>query len=266
MPKRRSFKPVPKFSAYQVKLAELCALDLWNGIDYETGKEMEVSDEELLVDFAVPFQLMIKNPATTNGITEASIRRLIRVAKLKALFRSTQPTDFLAGIKTITNQVVPIYKDWKNKKVKLTPIGYGLKATIDLGAGFVTNPNPTKRGNYRVPLASRLLFFAVPDMLVFNYSNALSEAMLFQKRPQDAIPFFMESLQQGLIVNKVLFGKLKMPPPKLLGTVMWKRVNQFKWWHRRVLDLALLLHFGVVSARPALRNKARQLTANVKKK
>lgn len=266
MPKRRLFKPVPKFSAYQVKLAELCALDLWNGIDYETGKQMEVSDEELLVDFAIPFQLMVRNPSTVNGITEASIRRLIRVAKLKALFRSTQPTDFVAGIKTITSQVVPVYKGWRNKTLKLSPTGYGLNAILDLGAGFVTNPNPTKRGNYRVPLASRLLFFALPDMLVFNYSNALSDAMLFQKRPQVAIQFFMETLEQGLITNKVLFTKLKMPAPKLLGAVMWKRINQYKWWQRRVLDLALLLHFGVVSARPALRTRARQLTTKINKK
>ena len=265
MATRRLFKTVPKFTAYEVKLAELCALDLWNGIDYETGKDMEVSDEELIVDFAVPFQLMRNNPATVNRISEFSIRRLIRVGKLMALFRSTNPTDFVSGIKTIVNKVIPVYNGWRNKTMKLTPTGYGLKATLDLGAGFVTNSKPTKRGNFRIPLASRLLFFAMPDMLTFNYSNGLGEAMNLQKRPQHAMPYFMETLQQGLITNRALFSKLETPPPKLLGTALWKRIKKFNWWQRRVLDLALLLHFGVVVARPALRTKARRLTVKPKK-
>ena len=266
MATRRQFNAVPKFTAYQVKLAELCALDLWEGIDYENGNDMEISDEELLVDFAVPFQLLRKNPATVNGISEASIRRLIRVGKLKALFRSTNPTNFISGIQTITKDVIPIYNGWRNKTIKLTPTGYGLQATLNLGAGFVTNSKPTKRGNFRISLASRLLFFATPDMLLFNYSNGLGEAMNLQKRPQHAIPYFMEMLQQGLITNSALVSKLQLPPSKLLGAVMWKRIKKFNWWQRRVLDLALLLHFGLMTARPQLITKARRLTTKPKKK
>jgi hypothetical protein len=265
MATRRLFKTVPKFTAYEVKLAELCAMDLWSGINYETGEEMEVSDEEFLADFAIPFQLLRKNPKTNNQITEFSIRRLIRVGKIKAAYRSQEPTNFQSGIETIVKKVIPVYDGWRNKTLKLTPIGYGERVTLDLGAGFVTNSKPSLNGNYRIALASRLLFFAVPDMLLFNFSNDLAESMLFQKRPQAAIPYFMEALQQGLLVNRTLFNKLELPPSKLLGTALWKRIKKFNWWQRRVLDLALMLHFGVVTARPALRTKARRLTAKPKK-
>lgn len=41
MAKGRLPLAVPKLSPYEVKLAELCALDLWDGIDYQTGGHIE---------------------------------------------------------------------------------------------------------------------------------------------------------------------------------------------------------------------------------
>ena len=38
MAKGRLPLAVPNLTPYEVKLAELCALDLWDGIDYQTGK------------------------------------------------------------------------------------------------------------------------------------------------------------------------------------------------------------------------------------
>ena len=73
MATRKPLIPVPKFRPYILKLAELCAIDLWNGIDYETGKSMEVSDEELLHDFAVPFILPYAKPQnrkTANSLAD----------------------------------------------------------------------------------------------------------------------------------------------------------------------------------------------------
>ena len=100
-------------------------------------------------------------------------------------------------------------------------------------------------------------------MLLFNFSNELAEAMLFQKRPQAAIPFFMETLHTGLILNNGLHS-MELPPPNIMGSVLYKKIQKTAWWQRRVLDLALLLHFGVVSARPQLHTKARQIVARKK--
>ena len=264
MANRRLFKQVPKFTAFELALAEQCVIDLWNGINYVDGEGMEVSDEKFLIEFARPFYNLVKNSNTQNLITEYSIRRLIRVANLKALFRSSNPTDFQAGIRCIAKDIVPLYKGMTSNSLNLTPTGYGTHAVLELGSRFVTPIKaPTRNGNYRVALASRVLFFAIPDMLLFNFSNELAEAMLFQKRPQAAIPYFMEILHTGLILNNGLHS-MKLPPPNIMSSVLYNKIQKTDWWQRRVLDLALLLHFRVVSARPQLYTKARQLVARKK--
>jgi len=254
----RPFLAVPLLSQYVVKLAELSAIDLWNAIDYETGEAMEASDEELLVNFHLPILHMARSSTHTNLITEIKIRQLIRLGKLKALYRSHLPLDFNKGIRATKKDVVSTYVGWKSKELKLTPTGYATKMTLNLGASFVkTTKEPSRNGNYRVPLASRLLFYAVPDMLVFNYSNGLGKALNLQSRPQNAIAYFNERMNAGLERNKKLLNKLKMPQPIIIETQVWKNIQSNGWWQRRVLDLALLIHFRLAVPRIELQRKAR---------
>ena len=63
-----------------------------------------------------------------------------------------------------------------------------------------------------------------------------------------------------MITNKVLLSKTVMPPPTSMSLVLWKRADKNGWWKRRVLDLALLLHFRCMTARIELRREARRLT------
>ena len=53
MAKGRLPLAVPKLTVYEVKLAELCALDLLEGIDYQTGKHI-ARDELFLGNFGTP--------------------------------------------------------------------------------------------------------------------------------------------------------------------------------------------------------------------
>lgn len=253
MAKRRKFKIVPKFSDFNLLVAELCAIDLWNGINFENGKKREISDEELLSDFSNKFYKLIKNSSPKNFITEASIRRLIRAAKIKALFRSANPLDFKRGIRCIARNIVNLYKN------RLQTISYETEAVLELGAHFVKPiKNPTRNGNFRVPLAARILFFAIPNMQFFNFSNILAEKMLFQKRPQTSISYFNESLKKGLKIN-ISLNKMKLPPPSFMKPFLYKKIYKTNWWQRRVLDLALLLHFKVFNARNELKRQASQI-------
>lgn len=261
MASRRSIKRVPTFTERQIVLADLCARDLWEGTNFENGKDMEISEEQFLIDFAVPFYHLVQNPSSQNGITEYTIRQLIRVANLKALYRSTIPTDFPAGIACITNDVIPLYKDWLVKVGNFISVSYGVKAVLILGTRFVTPiAVPTRNGNYRVPLATRILFFAIPEMPFFNFSNELGKQMQFQSRPQAAISHFMDELNEGMKKNSALIN-LELPASKLLSTDLIKKIKAGNWWQRRVLDLALLLHFGVAAARPELQKQANQIIA-----
>ena len=74
MTKAFSHIPVPKFSANHLALAEVCAIELWNGFDYQTGKECDVSDEDLLVMFATPTFAMYRSTRTRQTLTELDMR------------------------------------------------------------------------------------------------------------------------------------------------------------------------------------------------
>jgi len=237
--------------------------ELWNGLDYQTGKELDASDEDLLVMFATPTFAMYKSSSTNQTISEADIRELIRVARLKALFRSEQPTDFKGAIAAYRTTALAIYSGFKKKTLTLAnPYDYATKATLDWSVKFVNNTSVSLNGNHRVPLACRILFFAMPDMMVFNFSNGLAiKKMRLQSRPQAAILNFNKYLYEGLQLNTVLLKNLDMPKPSTLSEDIWVAANKGGWWQRRVLDLALLLHFGLVSATPQLQTKGRQLAA-----
>ena len=56
-----------------------------------------------------------------------------------------------------------------------------------------------------------------------------------------------------------------MPQPTVMSLTLWKRAEKNGWWKRRVLDLALLLHFGRISARIELKREARRRTRPVAK-
>lgn len=263
MPKAFAHVPVPKFSASEIALAEVCAAELWNGLDFQTGKELNVSDEDLLVMFATPTFAMYNSTTTKQTFSEPDIRELIRVAQLKALFRSEQPTDFQGAIASYRTTALAIYSGWKKSTLKLAnPYDYATQATLDWSVKFVNNTGVSPNGNHRVPLACRILFFSMPDMMVFNFSNGLAiKKMRLQSRPQAAIPYFNKYLCEGLQLNNALLKNLDMPKPTTLSEDIWLAANKGDWWQRRVLDLALLLHFGLVTATPQLQTKGRQLAA-----
>lgn len=244
-----AFNKVPTFTLYEIRLAHLCALHLWYGREFDTGKIAECSDEKLLIEFSSRFEATRANKKTAYQIPEYLIRQLIRVARLKALYRSTSKINFPKGIRTIRNSSVKTYDNWLANPASLTPTGHATKAILDLGLGFVTQPRGVNAPkNYRVPLASRVLFFAAPEMMIFNFSNGLGKAMNFQSRPQAAIPHFNIELYDGLQRNDALLFRCTMPPPQLLSQESWNRANNGGWWKRRVLDIALLLHYKVAYA------------------
>jgi hypothetical protein len=235
---------------------------LWNEIDFEIGNANHISDEDLLHRFAMPVQALLKNPSTKQQITEHDIRALIRVAGLKPLFRSSNPTDFQAGILKFGVTVFPLYKDWLSGNQASNQLGVTGKITLDWSPTFVVNVSGhTVNGNHRVPIAVRILFFALPDMMFFNFSNDLSKAMQLQTRPQAALPNFNQYLFQGIIDTKNELDKLKMPAPTIMTSKLLAKAEQNGWWQRRVLDLALLLHFNKISCNPLHRNTAAHIAS-----
>lgn len=255
--------PVPKFSASQIALAHVCAESLWAGYEYQTGKLMRHSEEEYMQLFASRTKQIANTSTNRLKLNIAVIKDLMIDAGLKALYRSTLETDFNMAVNAYQARAVKHYLEWKNKTSPVgLPYTYATQAELNWGARFVNNPSgATRNGNYRVPLASRVLFFSMPDMMVFNFSNSLAKKMRFQSRPQAAVSGYNRTMSKGLVRNKLLLNKLAMPMPTLLADDIWNAAQTANWWQRRVMDLALLLHHRLVMATPDLQSKGKALAA-----
>jgi hypothetical protein len=252
--------PVPKFSAFEIKQAELCAIALWEGIDFRTNELAEISDELLLNNFYVSFQHSLNFPRRRSQITEQDLRQLIRVAELKAMYRSTLPIDFNQGIASIKTVVIPTYRLSLGINPTYTRLNGTIKSILDFSLCWVNNPNKSLNGNYRVPFSSRLLFFCIPELMVFNFSNELAKKMRLQARPQAALPQFNALLEDGMRLNRALLGRLKLPEKSALSQENWNKIKMTDWWQRRVLDLALLIKFRVSVPHSSITRKARAMT------
>ena len=65
MAKGRLPLAVPKLTPYEVKLGELCALDLWDGINYQNGKHI-TRDELFLTNFSTPARRGVEGEKPTH--------------------------------------------------------------------------------------------------------------------------------------------------------------------------------------------------------
>jgi len=251
---------VPKLTPYEVKLGELCALDLWNGIDYQTGKHI-ARDEVFLGNFASPASSLYSGKRTTLNVSVQNFHTFVIVAGMKSQYQTSNGTDLAKGISAFPTAVLPSYTSWKKKKTTQSSIDLVTKSILDWSQAFVKNPNLGSRvGNYRISIACRFLFYALPDFPVYNFSEVLSESLNLQQRPQAALPYFNEILAEGMITNRFLLARTVMPQPTTMSLVLWKKAEKNGWWYRRVLDLALLLHFKRMKARVELQQEARKLT------
>ena len=65
-------------------------------------------------------------------------------------------------------------------------------------------------------------------------------------------------MDKYLINNKTQLSKSFLPQRSYLDKRVWDQVNKTDWWQRRVLDLALLIHFGSVIPNPTITQRVLQ--------
>ena len=88
---------VPKLTPYEVKLGELCALDLWDGVDYQTGKHIE-RDEIFLGNFAAPAASLNSGKSKTLNVSVQDLHNFVIVGGMKNLYQTSNGTDLAKGI------------------------------------------------------------------------------------------------------------------------------------------------------------------------
>ena len=86
-------------------------------------------------------------------------------------------------------------------------------------------------------------------MPIANFSTGLAKALHVQSRAEAAIHPFYQIFHDCLAINAKQLTKYQMPQSiSILDDDIYAEAKNSDWWHRRVIDLALLLHFNVTKA------------------
>ena len=256
--------PVPLLSRRTIALAHCCALELWEGRSYKKPVDQAPSDEGLLVYFFPSTLNCQSNPGVSPLFQEWHIRELLRVAELKVVFRARGKIHWGDGVSSFSHVAMPHYVNHHQASQPiLTPEAYGTNATLSWGERFVEIQNDMLTRN-RVALANRILFFAFADMMIFNFSVRLRESLALPADSVKALPEYNLLMRTGLLLNMPRLSQLSPPSPVILKTNIYNQIMSSGWWARRVLDLALLIHFGHVFPYSGLHSCAKRTARGLK--
>lgn len=249
--------PVPKFTHAQVVLADICAKELWEGRNFIKHRKQAISEEELLTRFSTPARGLMQNPSSTQCFTQYDIDL---IADASRIGRFKLPTNTLQAIASFKATISPTYQLWLSNSKKMKRHQFPTQCTIDWSDELVsglTNKNP-----HRIALSNRVLFFALPDMPFFIYSGSLAKNVLqISGSPPKSLHKFNDALAAGLKRNHLELSKLSLPPAVTMPSSLWTVINQTDWWQRRVLDIALMLHFSTSNVKIGLIRRASKLAA-----
>lgn len=250
---------IPILSDSLLRLADLCARELWVGTNFITGKPQQytpkkisnqssnasepvnLSDERLLAMFALPFYSSakvhgqkIKVPLPLHHIDPY----FVHVAGLNAT--KNPPTQgILDGISLLLSSLSSDYKSYISGKSKMSSVEKAAAYTSELVEAFGEISEISHRA-----LAFRILFFAIPDFPCFNYSVEIIKALKLSPTDPKFFSKFTDTLDRGYQINWERLNQYEMPLPTHLDPKIWMLARNHGWWQRRIYDLALLIHFS----------------------
>lgn len=158
--------------------------------------------------------------------------------------------DLLQGIATIKRQIYRLFDAVQKNRPVMPAVNLPITAISDLSRGLVTQPQ-----YHQVILASRILFFNTPNIEVFNISSGIARNLGFIGRPYKYLTAFNLKMHKIFLANRTQLSKCNPPKVLLLSGVLANSFASTTWWERRVLDLALLIHFNEITFDPNLRQR-----------
>lgn len=238
--------PSTVLSPGKIKTAELCALDLWWGIDFVTGKP-QTSDQAFLEHFTKIFQALQAGSHNQLVPLKDEIGELMRVCGFWAQFLNNK-IDLNGGAMWIESNLPAYHSGCAQSTSGLYDLSAAISALEQLAAEFSTN-----QFGRETALSSRALFFLVPDMQIYNISAKLAEKICFTAVTKNALADFYAYCEDMMAVNAPALNALQMPSfSPAIADDLGDRVRGTDWWQRRVLDLALLLQFNLLLPRADL--------------
>lgn len=260
---------VPNFARAAIKLADICAKEIWVGKNYKEDKILEAqieigrvspegnytsnvlncltSDEVFLHILSPHFLQHSKSKISwryTNSLSEINLKAYIKVARLSQKELKGQNFNLPAGLNFLESVAIADYKNWIRNK---SPNNYWQSAA-DLVERFslsMTN-TPVQPGLGSFPTAaSRILFMTAPDIPFFNMSLDIYQKLGMGSEDNNVkIQLYYETLAEGLERNWALLNEFDMPKFHNHHDELWLRIRNSGWWQRRIYDLALKNYFS----------------------
>jgi len=195
--------------------------------------------------FASPIQQYTTKQKSVLAFDLNHLHRLFIAAGLKPMLRKQHELSY-PQFEQFFSQHFSYYEN-EIKKASSTADLWKVSSSFMKRVGkSLVDVNVQTNAGYRVPLATRILFFALPTYPLANFSNGLAKSLNLQSRPEAAIHPFYQIFQDCLIINSKQLRKYEMPQSlEVLDDDIYLAVRNSDWWQRRVIDIALLLHFNV---------------------
>ena len=252
---------VPLLTKSAIHLAHLCALETWQGYSYSKGtlfnnllvehspgssykstNLLPLSDEYLMSRFATHLLSIIypKEFKNTTPISISLIDKFRNVAGIKTTGRRGPKPDYSGGIDYFKKQVSDDYRLCLNASLEDKPFEpvYAIQSL----SIALTHQNSNRIESEHIMLATRILFFIMPNITVFNLSPEIERILNLKGEREDTIFIYQEKLWEGLKLNWSNLCDYDMPLPKVIDRKIYDLAKSSGWWQRRIYDLALKLY------------------------
>lgn len=228
----------------QKQLVKACcrAIYLWEFGDDAVDVSVRKSDKALLQYFGGAWNDYKNSGKPINYI----IDEIINLIKNCGVRTSQEANPQLPSISRYLNDPQTLVK---HDYVLATPIRlrtrweFGKNCTNDLAellnVSKVTGQFTRGAGDQKA-LASRVLFFAMPEIHCYNYSQPLIDKLEKQCSLQnDTVDGVCEKMNELFLLHETELKNLPRPKFDDLNRLE-TAINAGDWWERRVLDLAIL--------------------------
>jgi hypothetical protein len=251
---------VPYFSESAIHLAHLCALETWQGYNYATGKKVEeplvlsnretktspiklltLSDEYFLDRLSTLLFSKVKPREFKNQhpINDSFLDCFRKVAGIKQTERRGPKPNYVSGTQFLVKDVADSYRRYNKHVDTQSKIDEVISCVQSLSVAFTDQKVLNQQTSQHVMLATRLLYFVMPNCLVFNYSPEIAKGLRLKGDAEKDIVEYQHKLWEGLNLNWNLLCKYDMPLPKNLDPYIYDVAKSAGWWQRRIFDLAL---------------------------
>ena len=264
-------RQVPNFSYEAIRLADICAREIWvgnvykkNDVKLEAEIEIEfidshgvitlrrnqtvVSDEVFLHLFAPYYiqhggrdiNVLVTFP---NAINDCNLKAYIKVARLEQREMRSLNFNLNNGIDYLLTDALTEYRRWARSRTPYDFTALTAKMVQDFSLSMTTNPQ-NGVGSHTTA-ASRILFIAMPDLPFFNMSADIYTGLSIRADNNNIhIAKYYKALADGLRRNWQVLSSFEMPRFALTNDELWKRIRQSGWWQRRIYDLALKNYYS----------------------